>query len=731
MKRILILIIGLIGVAYGQSSPTSAKTRFVNGIYLGTKLDSYFAAADSNAIYWRADSALMAKYKGTARALAFAVSGGYLPISDTAAMLSPYLRRTDSTGLLSQVVRTFGTQTIGGDKTFSNDIVVNGLTVGRGGGNSATNTAVGASALSASTTGLGNTVLGANSLDALTTGEDNTAIGYNVLGTTTGAVGNTAIGSNSMINTTTGNLNTAVGVQSLQGITSGGFNVGAGGRALIYNTTGSNNIAIGYSAGETISGGASNTIANTSIFIGRDTKAAADNQFNQIVIGHDVTGNGSNTVTIGNSSITNNYFTGNIRGGAFIKSGGTSSQFLKADGSVDGTSYATAASSGGYVDLTSAQTVGGLKTFTSDLVSTGIQTNAYKTTSGFTSISLNPTTADITLNYALSGTSLSMSGGANLATSSGSVAIGTASAATYKLDVVGADGDGIVYRTSTRSIGIGSVSTQPALFWGSGTPLTFFSGSELGRFASDGTFLINTTTTDGTNKLIVNGGVKFGTGGTATITASGAATFSSSVTAANRTVLSGGVLYDGTGGNNIGIAFGSIGLLSTDGTGALAVKNFGSSSFRWGGIYAQTGDFSSSVTANSFVKSGGTSSQALMADGSVQTVTSATYTPTLAGVTNINSVTLDKASYTRVGSIITVYVNGTVSTTASGGSVFSITAPLQPIGASVIGNGTVNNGTSDGASGYVSASSTSVVNFNWNSINTTSRTFSLSFQYSL
>jgi len=94
MKRILILIIGLIGVAYGQSSPTSSKTRFVNGLYLGTKLDSYFAAADSNALYWRADSVVMAKYKGTARALAFAVSGGYLPILDTATMLSKYFRTT-------------------------------------------------------------------------------------------------------------------------------------------------------------------------------------------------------------------------------------------------------------------------------------------------------------------------------------------------------------------------------------------------------------------------------------------------------------------------------------------------------------------------------------------------------------------------------------------------------------------------------------------------------------
>ena len=82
MKRIVIILIGLISVAYGQSSPTSAKTRFVNGLYVGTKLDSYFAAADSNAIYWRADSALMAKYKGTARRLLF--------VSDTAAMLSGY-----------------------------------------------------------------------------------------------------------------------------------------------------------------------------------------------------------------------------------------------------------------------------------------------------------------------------------------------------------------------------------------------------------------------------------------------------------------------------------------------------------------------------------------------------------------------------------------------------------------------------------------------------------------
>lgn len=122
MKRIVIILIGLISVAYGQSAPTSAKTRFVNGLYVGTKLDSYFAAADSNAIYWRADSVVMAKYKGTARALAFAVSGGYLPISDTAAMLSDY-------------VDLGSTQTIAGLKTFTS-------TVNSGGSNFVTGGAV-------------------------------------------------------------------------------------------------------------------------------------------------------------------------------------------------------------------------------------------------------------------------------------------------------------------------------------------------------------------------------------------------------------------------------------------------------------------------------------------------------------------------------------------------------------------------------------------------------------
>ena len=61
-------------------------------------------------------------------------------------------------------------------------------------------------------------------------------------------------------------------------------------------------------------------------------------------------------------------FSSNVTGASFIKSGGTSSQFLKADGSVDTNNYLTTLSGGSnFVDLTTDQTVAGNKTFSSDL----------------------------------------------------------------------------------------------------------------------------------------------------------------------------------------------------------------------------------------------------------------------------------------------------------------------------------------------------------------------------
>jgi hypothetical protein len=203
------------------------------------------------------------------------------------------------------------------------DLLVQGLTIGKG------NNAL-----------VNNTALGHSTLLTVTTGNFNTAVGYESLRNTTTGQYNTAVGQSSLFSNTTGGQNTALGLNALLSNTTGSSNVAVGLDTLQHNTTGSSNTSIGYNAGSHITGGSTpNTTSGTSIYIGRDTKALADGQSNQIVIGYNAVGNGSNTATIGNSSITANYFTGSVNGGSFVKSGGTSSQFLKADGTVDSSVY--------------------------------------------------------------------------------------------------------------------------------------------------------------------------------------------------------------------------------------------------------------------------------------------------------------------------------------------------------------------------------------------------------
>jgi hypothetical protein len=108
---------------------------------------------------------------------------------------------------------------------------VYGITVGRGAGAVATNTAVGASAL------------GAN-----TSGSLNTAIGYQAGLANTTAAGLTLVGHQAGVAATAGNL-TAVGYQALVSNTSGLYNTALGQSALQANTTASNNTAVGYQAG--------------------------------------------------------------------------------------------------------------------------------------------------------------------------------------------------------------------------------------------------------------------------------------------------------------------------------------------------------------------------------------------------------------------------------------------------------------------------------------------------
>lgn len=161
---------------------------------------------------------------------------------------------------------------------------------------------------------IGTQVLGSN------TGTDNTGVGYIALQNNSTAIMNTAIGSYSLNQTTTGIGNTSVGFQSSRYNTTGGNNVSVGYQSSRDNTTGSyntsvgesalleqdggdNNVGVGYRAGAYTSTGTQATNINNNTYIGTLT-TATNTSTNETVIGYDADGNGSNTVTLGNSSVT-------------------------------------------------------------------------------------------------------------------------------------------------------------------------------------------------------------------------------------------------------------------------------------------------------------------------------------------------------------------------------------------------------------------------------------------
>lgn len=183
-----------------------------------------------------------------------------------------------------------------------------------------------------------NTVLGSSAGAAITSGSHNTLVGYlsgNLISTatyntftgaatgrlTTGSF-NTFLGGLSGYSNTTGASNLFIGFNSgnnnetgssntFVGTSSGSNNIGADYNTALGNFSGSNidtggdNIFLGYNSGRFISDSATPlTEATNSIFIGSRSKASADAQTNQIVIGYDSIGLGNNTTSIGTSATT-------------------------------------------------------------------------------------------------------------------------------------------------------------------------------------------------------------------------------------------------------------------------------------------------------------------------------------------------------------------------------------------------------------------------------------------
>jgi hypothetical protein len=208
-----------------------------------------------------------------------------------------------------------------------NDATINGQTVGKGGGNVATNTAHGVSALTANTSGTLNTAIGYQAGNAQSTGGASTFVGYRAgytgvdldnvtavgreaLYLTTGDY-NTALGAQALYSNTTASNCVAVGYQALYsktgGSTDGNVSVGyqagysstssttnvfIGVQAGYYNTTGNSNVMIGSNAGAL---SVNATTGDANIYIGGGVRGSAAGNANEIVIGYLTTGKGSNT----------------------------------------------------------------------------------------------------------------------------------------------------------------------------------------------------------------------------------------------------------------------------------------------------------------------------------------------------------------------------------------------------------------------------------------------------
>jgi hypothetical protein len=141
---------------------------------------------------------------------------------------------------------------VSGSANFSEDISLNGMTIGLGAGNISTNTTFGFEALKNNTTGIDNISIGYLANNANTVGNYNVAIGVNALKSNQLGSSNLAIGRNSLQaftgSSNTDTYNIALGQGSLISLLTGTNNIALGFRALCAATTANYSTGIGYNA---------------------------------------------------------------------------------------------------------------------------------------------------------------------------------------------------------------------------------------------------------------------------------------------------------------------------------------------------------------------------------------------------------------------------------------------------------------------------------------------------
>ncbi|MFZ3210820.1 MAG: tail fiber domain-containing protein, partial [Terriglobales bacterium] len=228
-----------------------------------------------------------------------------------------------------------------GSTPFLHNFGTNNTFVGASAGNLTmtsvgNNTAVGATALTANTTGRGQSAFGNAALAAATTGTQNSAFGASALTANTTGMQNAAFGNSALIDNTTGNTNSAFGTGALLANTTANLNSAFGFEALVTNTTGSNNSAFGEGALFSLNGGSNNLALG-----GLAGSSLTGTESNNIYLANNGVAGESNTARIG-TDLTAVFITG-ISGrtsasgvGVFINTAGqlgtiTSSRRFKHD----------------------------------------------------------------------------------------------------------------------------------------------------------------------------------------------------------------------------------------------------------------------------------------------------------------------------------------------------------------------------------------------------------------
>ena len=173
-------------------------------------------------------------------------------------------------------------------------------------------------------TGYSNVFVGHQAGEHCTTGHGNIGIGYNSCGADDGYQ-NTCIGEYAGQQLDEGNWNTIMGCYAGENADGCDSNVLIGNTAAENLTSGSYNVCVGSGAGRNLSTGATNIMLGrsagyrqtdgvtslqtpgTSIYIGYQTLGSSGTPANEIVIGATAVAQGSNTIMLGNSSITGLY----------------------------------------------------------------------------------------------------------------------------------------------------------------------------------------------------------------------------------------------------------------------------------------------------------------------------------------------------------------------------------------------------------------------------------------